>query len=395
MYIFGHSIGRSEPAFLGNTLNEKQGYNRNRYILSKHVSLSINPCEAKCPTNIFCVADSKTTPIRSFFSPNIEQHNSSYIIFDIDHEIEGRYSEELRTVGYDIVNLDLQDTSRSVRYNPFAYVKRQEDIYAISNAMTSATHEFDRDPVYSEYNDKIAKDIYTVALSYVNEFCDEKTLENVIQVISNIPELKDTDPYIKRWYEKTSGEVGNKIINLLIYAESRIKELVLKNYKTLTSTNELNFRTIGEKKTAVFVNMSDSHIGNILAQIFLTQLYRYLYSNKPREHITIMIPHFTDYGKIYNLSEMLAVSSLKNISFLLHCQAIEKMLEKYNGLESQCIVINCGGKLIFGTPDSATVKWLNNYYKPSLKIYDLLNDEALVCIAHEPQVVDKLYYETL
>lgn len=279
---------------------------KNDVIISEDISLSLD--NQKTGINLNLLALGKSGSGKSYFlaAPNILQFNTCLVMTDPSKELLHKYGKALENVGYEVMVFDIEDTSRSLKYNPFHYIRREKDVFTVVNTIIkNTTVEGSKgDDFWPKAEALLLKALMLYLWHMYDE--SEQTFDNVLKLIDLITteqtnaqtesildimfkELGEADPgnLAVGQYKKFKKAADKTLQSILISLSSRIESFMLSDIRYLTSKDEMNFETFADSKKALFINIpnEDGDFNWIVSTLY-TQLFQelYKYSEKRAEY---------------------------------------------------------------------------------------------------------------
>ena len=366
---------------------------KNALILSQIVYLSLNTKFTQRNLNTLVLGSAGTGKSRFFVKPNILQAHSSYVITDPSGDIMaelGTYLEQ--KCGYKIICFNIQDMTMSNRYNPFHYIKCNEDIPIMINCLMKNTDNGRQgtDPFW----DRSETALLCACCGYLFEARpeSERNFSNVMKMLNMVEieengkndkkndldllfddwEKKYPESYAVKNYKIFKMAPGKTALTILITAGVRIGTYFnLEKVANLTSCDEMELEQIGNRKTALFiVTPQGDTTYSFLVSMLYTQLFEVLYKvgeekgKKTNGNVALDIPvrciidEFANVGKIPDFQIKLATMRKYNISACPILQSQAQLKEMYEK-EYEGIMANCDTTLFLGGQEPSTLEMLS------------------------------------
>lgn len=337
--------------------------------------------------NVLVIGGSGSGKTRYFVKPNLMQMHSSYCVTDPKGSLLLDCGRMLVENGYSVRFLNLIDLAQSMHYNPFMYIKSEEDVLKLVNVLianTSGNNGANRSGDSKFFED--AERLYYMALiGYIMEAKVEQrnfsTLLEMLeasQVIENNPSYKNPvdrlferleqrspQHFAVRQYKKFKLSPARTMKNILISCGARMAPFDIQALRELTSTDEMALDTIGDRKTALFIMVSDTaSTFNFIAAIMYSQLFDLLCRKADRNkklgyrlsvHVRFLLDEFANIGQIPNFERIIAVLRSREISACIILQAKSQLKALYKE-HMDTIVGCCDTELFLGGQEKGTVE---------------------------------------
>ncbi len=352
-------------------LNKSEGF-----ILSKDHYLGTDPRKVKVNKNILVFGGSGTGKTASYIKPNILQKLGSYVITDPKGELYRETSGYLKANGYEVRVLDLVDPQLSNRYNPLAHIRDYSDVDIIAHTIVSGGEGEGKaaDPFW----DNTAKMLLKACIYYVISVLPEpeRNLSSCLNIVRAggadesifdrlfVGELKPDHPGRKEYEgirvgaDKTKQSIAISLVSKLSHFDSP-------NMQLLTTTNDIDFEELGEKKVALYVISPDSHSTyNYILTIFYGQLLQRLYALADRcggalhQPVYLLLDEFANIGKIPDFNQKLSTSRSRLISMSIIVQSLDQLVDLYKDLHEN-IIANCDTQLFLGSQSIKTCEYFS------------------------------------
>lgn len=351
-------------------------------ILGQDQYYSLDSFKTKLNNNVLVVGASGAGKTRGIVIPNLLQATGSYVLSDPKGNLYKQYKNYLEKVGYIVRKLDFTDPKNSAHYNFFRYIKNTQDIVKVAHMLIYQRKKIrTSDPFWDEASQLLAMAI----ISYLREEGSEKeqNLHNLLQLISlckieegysNIKtqldymmedlEEKNPDSYAVCCYGKFRAAASKTLKSILISLNSRLGLFDTPEISVMTASDDIDIGSIGKRKTALFVNVSDTDRSlDGLVNIFFTQAINELcrVADKEYENNCLPIPvrfildDFATNCKIDEFPRMISSIRSRGISVMLMIQAESQLTENY-GDDGRTIIGNCDTYVYLGGNDLETAK---------------------------------------
>jgi len=354
-------------------LNKHEGF-----ILSKNHYLGTDPKKVKVNKNILVFGGSGTGKTASYIKPNILQMLGSYVITDPKGELYRETSGYLRAHGYDVKVFDLVDPAYSNRYNPLAHIRDYSDVDIIAHTIVSGGEGDGGGKSSDPFWDNTAKMLLKACIYYVISVLpeEERNLSSCLNIVRAggadesifdrlfVGELKPDHPGRKEYEgirvgaDKTKQSIAISLVSKLSHFDSPSMQM-------LTTTNDIDFEQLGEKKTALYVISPDSHSTyNYILTIFYGQLLQRLYALADRcggalhQPVYLLLDEFANIGKIPDFNQKLSTSRSRLISMSIIVQSLDQLVDLYKDLHEN-IIANCDTQLFLGSQSIKTCEYFS------------------------------------
>ena len=361
----------------------------NNVILTKTESLTMssrpkNPKHAR-NKNVLIVGGSGSGKTRFWLKPNLMQCHSSYVVTDPKGSIVVECGKMLLRNGYKIKILNTINFKKSMRYNPFAYIKSEKDILKLVTTLIANTKGEGK--AGDDFWVKAETLLYTALIGYIYfeapeneqnfstliEFInasevreDDEDFQNPVDLMFGALEKKDPQHFAVRQYKKYKLAAGKTAKSILISCGARLAPFDIKELRELTAYDELELDTLGDKKTALFIIISDTDdTFNFLVSMAYTQLFNLLcdkaddvYGGRLPIHVRCLIDEAANIGQIPKLEKLMATIRSREISACLVLQAQSQLKALYKD-NADTIIGNCDSMIFLGGKEKTTLKDLS------------------------------------
>ena len=362
----------------------------NNVILSQSERLTMNsrPKEPKYARNknTLVVGGSGSGKTRFFIKPNILQMHSSYVITDPKGTVVNEVGNALLKNGYRMKIFNTINFKKSMHYNPFSYVHDEKDILKLVTTLIANTKGEGKGG--DEFWEKAEKLLYSALIGYIHYEAPEEEqnfttlleMINAMEVREDDEEFKnpvdlmfeelaerDPDHFAVRQYAKYKLSAGKTAKSILVSCGARLAPFDIKELREITAYDELELDTLGDKKTALFLIMSDTDATfNFLISMVYTQLFNLLcekaddvYGGRLPVHVRCLIDEAANIGQIPNLEKLMATIRSREISAALVLQAKSQLKAIYKD-NADTIIGNCDSQIFLGGSEQSTLKDLNS-----------------------------------
>ena len=333
--------------------------------------------------NILVIGGSGSGKTRFFVKPNLMQMHSSYVVTDPKGTVLIECGKLLQRGGYKIKVLNTINFKKSMRYNPFAYIRSEKDILKLVNTIIANT-KGDGDKSGEDFWVKAEKLYYTALIGYIwyeapeaeKNFTtlleminaseareDDEDFQNPVDLMFERLEEKDPEHFAVKQYKKYKLAAGKTAKSILISCGARLAPFDIRELRELMETDEMELDTLGDRKTALFVIISDTDdTFNFVVSILYTQLFNLLcdkaddvYGGRLPVHVRCLLDEFANIGQIPKFEKLIATIRSREISasIILQSQSQLKAIYKDN---ADTIVGNCDTTLFLGGKEKTTLK---------------------------------------
>ena len=333
--------------------------------------------------NILVIGGSGSGKTRFFVKPNLMQMHSSYVVTDPKGTVLVECGKLLQRGGYKIKVLNTINFKKSMHYNPFAYLRSEKDILKLVNTIIANT-KGDGEKSGEDFWVKSERLFYCALIGYIWYEApeDEKNFTTLLEMI-NASEAREDDPefqtpvdlmferleekdpehFAVRQYKKFLLSAGKTRSSILISCGARLAPFDIRELRELLETDEMELDTLGDRKTALFVIISDTDdTFNFVVSILYTQLFNLLcdkaddvYGGRLPVHVHCLLDEFANIGQIPKFEKLIATIRSREISasIILQSQSQLKAIYKDN---ADTIVGNCDTTLFLGGKEKTTLK---------------------------------------
>lgn len=348
--------------------------------------------------NILVIGGSGSGKTRFFVKPNLLQMHSSYVVTDPKGTVLNEVGKALKNGGYKIKVLNTINFSKSMRYNPLAYIRSEKDILKLVNTIIANT-KGEGNQSGEDFWVKAERLYYSALIGYIwyeapdeeknlNTLIeminaseakeDDENFENPIDTLFKELEAKNPEHFAVRQYKKYKLAAGKTAKSILISCGARLAPFDIKELRELTEYDELELDTLGDKKTALFVIISDTDdTFNFIVAIMYTQLFNLLcdkaddvYGGRLPVHVRFILDEFANIGQIPKFDKLIATIRSREISasIILQAQSQLKAIYKDN---ADTIVGNCDTMLFLGGKEKTTLKEISEILgKETIDLYN-------------------------
>ena len=335
--------------------------------------------------NVLVVGGSGSGKTRFWLKPNLLQCHSSYVVTDPKGSIVVECGNALLKNGYKLKILNTINFKKSMHYNPFAYVHSEKDILKlVTTLMTNTKGEGSGGDPFWEKSERL---LLTALIAYLHYEApvEEQNFATLLEMLNTMQVLEDDEEYQNpvdllfeelgkkkpnsfavRQYKLYKLAAGKTAKSILISCGARIAPFDIQELRDLTMYDELQLDTLGDKKTALFLIMSDTDSTfNFLISMVYTQLFNLLcdkaddvYGGKLPIHVRCLIDEAANIGQIPNLEKLVATIRSREISACLVLQARSQLKAIYKD-NADTIVGNMDSQIFLGGSEPTTLKDLS------------------------------------
>ena len=359
---------------------------QNNVILTQTERLTMNsrPKDPRTARNknVLIVGGSGSGKTRFWLKPNLMQCHSSFVITDPKGSIVIECGKLLLQEGYKVKILNTINFKKSMHYNPFAYLRSEKDILKLVTTLIANTKGEGK--AGDDFWTKAETLLYTALIAYIYyeapeheqnfttliEFInasevreDDEDFKNNVDLMFDRLEEKDPQHFAVRQYKKYKLAAGKTAKSILISCGARLAPFDIKELRELTAYDELELDTLGDKKTALFIIISDTDATfNFLVSMCYTQLFNLLcdkaddvYGGRLPVHVRCLIDECANIGQIPNLEKLMATIRSREISACLVLQAQSQLKALYKD-NADTIIGNCDSMIFLGGKEKTTLK---------------------------------------
>ena len=376
---------------------------QNNILLTKTERLSMNgrPSNPKYARNknVLVIGGSGSGKTRFYVKPNLMQMHSSYCVTDPKGTIVLECGKMLEDNGYEIRILNTINFKKSMKYNPFSYIHSEKDILKLVQTIIANT-KGEGEKAGEDFWVKAEKLYYTALIAYIyyeapkeeKNFAtlldmidasevreDDENYKNPIDRLFEALEKKEPRHFAVKQYKKYKLAAGKTAKSILISCGARLAPFDIQELRDLMSEDELELDCIGDRKTALFVIISDTDdTFNFVVSIMYSQLFNLLcdkaddvYGGRLPVHVRFLLDEFANIGLIPKFEKLIATIRSREISasIILQAQSQLKAIYKDN---ADTIIGNCDSTLFLGGKEKTTLKELSETLgKETIDLYNI------------------------
>ena len=335
--------------------------------------------------NVLVVGGSGSGKTRFFIKPNLMQLHSSYVVTDPKGSIAVECGKLMLRNGYKVKIFNSINFKKSHHYNPFAYIHNEKDILKLVTTLIANTKGDGKSG--DDFWQKAETLLYTALIGYIHyeapeeeqnfatliEFInamevreDDETFENNVDLAFKELASREPNHFAVRQYKKYKLAAGKTAKSINISCGARLAPFDIQELREITMYDELELDTLGDRKTALFLIMSDTDSTfNFLISMIYSQLFNLLcekaddvYGGRLPVHVRCLIDECANIGQIPNLEKLMATIRSREISACLVLQAQSQLKALYKD-NADTIIGNCDSSIFLGGKEPGTLKELN------------------------------------
>ena len=335
--------------------------------------------------NVLVVGGSGSGKTRFFVKPNLMQLHSSYVVTDPKGSIAVECGKLMLRNGYKVKIFNSINFKKSHHYNPFAYIHSEKDILKLVTTLIANTKGDGKSG--DDFWQKAETLLYTALIGYIHyeapeeeqnfatliEFInamevreDDETFENNVDLAFKELASREPNHFAVRQYKKYKLAAGKTAKSINISCGARLAPFDIQELREITMYDELELDTLGDRKTALFLIMSDTDSTfNFLISMIYSQLFNLLcekaddvYGGRLPVHVRCLIDECANIGQIPNLEKLMATIRSREISACLVLQAQSQLKALYKD-NADTIIGNCDSSIFLGGKEPGTLKELN------------------------------------
>ena len=335
--------------------------------------------------NVLVVGGSGSGKTRFFIKPNLMQLHSSYVVTDPKGSIAVECGKLMLRNGYKVKIFNSINFKKSHHYNPFAYIHSEKDILKLVTTLIANTKGDGKSG--DDFWQKAETLLYTALIGYIHyeapeeeqNFAtlielinamevreDDETFENNVDLAFKELASREPNHFAVRQYKKYKLAAGKTAKSINISCGARLAPFDIQELREITMYDELELDTLGDRKTALFLIMSDTDSTfNFLISMIYSQLFNLLcekaddvYGGRLPVHVRCLIDECANIGQIPNLEKLMATIRSREISACLVLQAQSQLKALYKD-NADTIIGNCDSSIFLGGKEPGTLKELN------------------------------------
>lgn len=374
-FMFGKEQGTAEWAGKNERDKIMDKNPDNNIILTQTEGLSIDTRKIRRNLNVLIIGSTGTGKSRFYAKPNILQANTSFVITDPKGELLRDTGFFLEKMGYEVKVFNLKDMDCSSRYNPFEYIKSENDVMRLINCLiknTTPKTASSADPFWEKSETALLQAIFyfmwyelvpaeqnfkTVLelLRYADVKEEDENYESDLDIVFKQLEEEKPDHIAIKQYKIFKQGAGKTAKSILISVGVRLSIFNMKSVSDLTEKDELDLYRMGDKKTALFVVIPDADTTfNFIAAMMYSQLFKALYevadaesSGRLKYHVRCILDEYANIGEIPDIDRYVATMRSREISVSIILQSVSQ-LKAIHEKTWQSLVDNCDSLLFLG-----------------------------------------------
>ena len=335
--------------------------------------------------NVLVVGGSGSGKTRFFIKPNMLQLHSSYVLTDPKGTVINEIGNVFVRENYRIKIFNTINFKKSMHYNPFAYIHSEKDILKLVTTLIANTKGEGKGGDdfwlkaetllyqaligYIHYEAPEEEQNFSTLLEMINSMEvreDDEEFKNAVDMLFDELEERSPDHFAVRQYKKYKLAAGKTAKSILVSCGARLAPFDIAELREITKYDELELDTLGDKKTALFLIMSDTDATfNFLISMVYTQLFNLLcekaddvYGGRLPVHVRCLVDEAANIGQIPNLEKLMATIRSREISAALVLQAKSQLKAIYKD-NADTIIGNCDSQIFLGGSEQTTLKDLN------------------------------------
>lgn len=354
--------------------------------------------------NVLVIGGSGSGKTRFYVKPNLMQMHSSYVVTDSKGMIILECGKMLKEHGYDIKILNTINFKKSMKYNPIAYLKSEKDILKLVNTLIANTRG-EGEKSGEDFWIKAEKLYYNALIGYIfyeapeheknfstlismideSEIREEdENFKNLVDIMFETLEEKNPDHFAVRQYKKFKLAAGKTAKSILISCGARLAPFDIKELKDLMEYDEMELEKIGERKTALFVIISDTDdTFNFVVSMMYSQLFNLLcdnadekYGGKLPIHVRFLLDEFANIGFIPKFDKLISTIRSREISASIILQTKSQLKSIYKD-NAETIIGNCDSILFLGGKERTTLKDISESLgKETIDLYNISENRS-------------------
>ena len=354
-------------------------------LLTQHVRIGLDGTKHRRNLNVLVIGGSGAGKTRFYCKPNLMQANTSFVVLDPKGEQVRAVGNLLREKGYEVKVLDLINMEKSHCYNPFVYLRNDNDVQRlVTNLFKSTTPKGAQ--TSDAFWDNAAQMLLLALVFYLKYEApeDEQNFAMVMEMLragdvdedNNMPspldnlfyDLEKTDPnhIALKYYRSYHSGAAKTLKSIQITLAARLEKFNLESLAALTITDELELNTLGEKKTAIFALIPDNDTSfNFLVSVLYTQLFQQLFEVADKKyggslpvHVHFLMDEFANVSLPDDFDKILSVMRSRGVSVSIILQNLAQLKALFEK-QWESIVGNCDEFVYLGGNEQATHKYVS------------------------------------
>ena len=352
---------------------------------TERITMASRPKQPKYARNknILVIGGSGSGKTRFFCKPSLLQAHSSYVCTDPKGTLLPEIGTFLERKKYRIKCLNLINFRKSMKYNPLAYIRSEKDILKLVNALIMNT-KGEGEKSSEDFWVKAERLYYSALIGYIwyeateeeKNFItlldlinaseareDDETYQSPVDLLFSQLEEREPDHFAVKQYRKFKMAAGKTAKSILVSCGARLAVFDIQELREITAYDELHLDTLGDKRTALFLIMSDTDASfNFLISLAYSQMFNLLcekaddvYGGRLPVHVRCLLDEFANIGQIPNFERLIATIRSREISACIVLQAQSQLKAIYKN-SADTIVGNCDTLLFLGGKEKTTLK---------------------------------------
>ena len=373
------------PADIRPYIDEKNFYNNALLTNTERLTMESRPKNPKYARNknILVIGGSGSGKTRFFVKPQLMQMHSSYVVTDPKGTVLIECGKLLQRGGYRIKSLNTINFKKSMHYNPFKYIRSEKDILKLVNTLIVNT-KGEGEKSGEDFWVKAERLYYCALIGYIwyeapdeeKNFItlldminaseareDDENYKSPVDILFERLEEKEPEHFAVKQYKKYKMAAGKTAKSILISCGARLAPFDIKELRDLMEYDEMELDTLGDRKTALFVIISDTDdTFNFVAAIMYTQLFNLLcdkaddvYGGRLPVHVRFLLDEFANIGQVPKFDKLIATIRSREMSACIILQAQSQLKSIYKD-SADTIIGNCDTTLFLGGKEKSTLK---------------------------------------
>ena len=388
------------PADIRPYIDEKNFYNNTLLTNTERLTMESRPKNPKYARNknILVIGGSGSGKTRFFVKPQLMQMHSSYVVTDPKGTVLIECGKLLQRGGYRIKSLNTINFKKSMHYNPFKYIRSEKDILKLVNTLIVNT-KGEGEKSGEDFWVKAERLYYCALIGYIwyeapdeeKNFItlldminaseareDDENYKSPVDILFERLEEKEPEHFAVKQYKKYKMAAGKTAKSILISCGARLAPFDIKELRDLMEYDEMELDTLGDRKTALFVIISDTDdTFNFVAAIMYTQLFNLLcdkaddvYGGRLPVHVRFLLDEFANIGQVPKFDKLIATIRSREMSACIILQAQSQLKSIYKD-NADTISGNCDSTLFLGGREKSTLKEISETLgKETIDLYN-------------------------
>ncbi|NLT47258.1 MAG: type IV secretory system conjugative DNA transfer family protein [Clostridiales bacterium] len=354
-------------------------------ILTQHVRIGLDGTKHRRNLNVLVIGGSGAGKTRFYCKPNLMQANTSFVVLDPKGELIRSCGGMLRDKGYDVKALDLIDMEKSHCYNPFVYLRDDNDVQRLVTNLFKCTmpkKAQSQDPFwdtaaqmlllalifYLKYKAPVEEQNFSMVMEMLRAGDVDEENDQPSPLDNLFFDLEKTEPYhiALKYYRAYRSGAAKTLKSIQITLAARLEKFNLESLSKLTVTDEMDLQQLGEKKTVLFALIPDNDTSfNFLVSILYTQLFQQLFECADKKyggalpvHVHFLMDEFANISLPNDFDKILSVMRSRNVSVSIILQNLAQLKALFEK-QWESIVGNCDEFVYLGGNEQATHKYVS------------------------------------